>query len=70
MREDIAQCGAAIYQKGFPWGMVTNALFLTPQKFNDLLRLGLHAMTISMDGLGEATGCEVTSIALIWFRRR
>lgn len=53
MREDIAQCGAAIYQKGFPWGMVTNALYLTPQKFNDLLRAGLHAMTISMDGLGE-----------------
>lgn len=53
MREDIAQCGAAIYKKGFPWGMVTNALYLTPQKFNDLLNAGLHTMTISMDGLGD-----------------
>ena len=53
MREDIAECGKAIYEKGFPWGMVTNALYLTPQKFNDLLRAGLHTMTISMDGLGD-----------------
>lgn len=53
MREDIALCGAAIYKKGFPWGMVTNALYLTPQKFNDLLNAGLHTMTISMDGLGD-----------------
>lgn len=53
MREDITQCGAAIYKKGFPWGMVTNALYLTPQKFNDLLNAGLHTMTISMDGLGD-----------------
>lgn len=36
-----------------PWGMVTNALYLTPQKFNDLLNAGLHTMTISMDGLGD-----------------
>ena len=53
MRDDLTQCGAAIYKKGFPWGMVTNALYLTPQKFNDLLNAGLHTMTISMDGLGD-----------------
>lgn len=53
MREDIAQCGAAIYAKGFPWGMVTNGLYLTPKKFNSLLEAGLHTMTISMDGLEE-----------------
>ncbi len=53
MREDIAQCGRTIYEKGFPWGMVTNALYLTPQKFDSLLQAGLHTMTISMDGLAE-----------------
>ena len=53
MREDIAQCGRAIYEKGFPWGMVTNALYLSPRKFDSLLQAGLHTMTISMDGLGE-----------------
>ena len=53
MREDIAQCGAAIYAKGFPWGMVTNGLFLTPAKFDQLLQAGLHTMTVSLDGLGE-----------------
>ena len=26
MRRDLEQCGRAIYEKGFPWGMVTNAL--------------------------------------------
>lgn len=53
MREDIAECGAAIYEKGFPWGMVTNALALTPEKFDSLLRAGLHTMAVSMDGLGD-----------------
>lgn len=53
MRDDIAECGEAIYRRGFPWGMVTNALFLTPEKFDSLLRAGLHTMTISMDGLGD-----------------
>lgn len=51
MRPDIVECGAAIYGRGFPWGMVSNALFLTPKKFNALLNAGLHTMTISMDGL-------------------
>lgn len=51
MRRDIADCGAAIYSRGFPWGMVTNALALTPQRFDSLLAAGLHAMTVSIDGL-------------------
>ena len=53
MRKDIEHCGAAIYQKGFPWGMVTNALHLTPQRFQGLLKAGIHSMTISLDGLEE-----------------
>ena len=24
MRQDLEECGLAIYKKGFPWGMVTN----------------------------------------------
>lgn len=53
MRQDIAECGLAIYERGFPWGMVTNALFLTPERFQSLIDAGLHTMTISMDGLGD-----------------
>ncbi len=53
MRQDIEQCGAGIYQRGFPWGMVTNALHLTPQRYQGLLKAGMHSMTISLDGLEE-----------------
>ena len=51
MRADLEECGRAIYLKGFPWGMVTNALHLTPERFQGLLRAGLHTMSISLDGL-------------------
>jgi radical SAM enzyme (rSAM/lipoprotein system) len=53
MRQDIEDCGRAIYEKGFPWGMVTNGLHLTPQRYQGLLRAGIHSMTISLDGLEE-----------------
>jgi radical SAM enzyme (rSAM/lipoprotein system) len=53
MRKDIELCGRAIYDKGFPWGMVTNALHLTPQRYHGLLEAGMHSMTISLDGLED-----------------
>lgn len=53
MRDDLEECCAEIYDKGFPWGMVTNGLYLTPQRFIGLLRAGLHSITISLDGLEE-----------------
>ena len=53
MRRDIEECGRAIYEKGFPWGMVTNALHLTPQRWQGLLQAGIHTMAISLDGLAE-----------------
>lgn len=51
MRRDLEQCGRAIYERGFPWGVVTNALHLTPQRYRALLQAGMHSMTISLDGL-------------------
>ena len=33
MREDLEECGKAIHDKGFPWGMVTNGLAMTPERF-------------------------------------
>lgn len=53
MRSDLEACGREIYRRGFPWGMVTNALFLTPQRFEALLQSGMHTMTVSLDGLRE-----------------
>lgn len=54
MRRDLEACGKAIYEKGFPWGMVTNGLHLTPQRWQGLLKAGIHSMSISLDGLEEA----------------
>ena len=51
MRKDIEQCGAEIWRRGFPWGMVSNGLHLTAQRFQGLLRAGMGSMTISLDGL-------------------
>ena len=53
MRKDLEQCGRAIYDRGFPWGMVTNGLALTRARFDALLASGLHTATVSLDGTEE-----------------
>lgn len=53
MRPDIIECGREIYSRGFPWGMVSNGLFLTEEKMKGLMEAGMHAMTVSLDGLEE-----------------
>ncbi len=53
MRDDLEQVCAEIYHRGFPWGMVTNAMLLTPQRLMELLKAGMHTMTISLDGLED-----------------
>lgn len=50
MRKDLEECGRAIYQRGFPWGMVTNGLFLTCERLDALMAAGLHSATVSLDG--------------------
>ena len=51
MRDDLEECGRGIYERGFPWGMVTNGLWLTPERFGGLMDAGLHSLTVSLDGL-------------------
>ena len=51
MRADLEECGNDIKARGYPWGMVTNGLALTPERFSKLLNAGLRALTISLDGL-------------------
>jgi len=68
MRKDLEECGKEIYGRGFPWGMVTNALFLTPKRFDALIRSGLHTMTVSLDGLSENHSwmrCNEQSFAMV-----
>ena len=53
MRADLEECGRAIYERGFPWGIVTNGLFLTRERLDALMASGLHTATISLDGFAE-----------------
>ena len=53
MRADLEECGRAIYKKGFPWGIVTNGLAMTPKRLKSLLAAGMHTATVSLDGLEE-----------------
>lgn len=53
LRKDLEYVGRQLYDRGYPWGFVSNGLALTPERFGSLLRAGLHALTISLDGLEE-----------------
>ena len=53
MRTDLEECGRAIYERGFPWGMVTNGLALTEERLNRLMASGLHTATVSLDGFED-----------------
>ena len=53
MRDDLEVCCAAIYAKGFPWGMVTNGLYLSRERLVALRKAGMHSVTLSLDGLEE-----------------
>ena len=53
MRKDLAEIGRALKQRGYPWGMVTNGLALTEQRFRELREAGLRSISVSLDGLEE-----------------
>ena len=51
VRTDLEVCGRQLYNRGFPWGLVTNGLHLTQKRLQSLLQAGLRAVTISLDGM-------------------
>lgn len=53
MRKDLVSCGRRVQELGFPWGLVSNGYLMTPQVALDLLKAGMRAATISLDGLEE-----------------
>ena len=54
LRPDLADAGRQIRELGFHWGMVTNGYFYTAEKQQELLRAGMGALTISLDGLEQS----------------
>ena len=54
VRPDIAQCGQALYERGYPWALVSNGLLLTHDRLSSLVDAGLRSVAISLDGFEEA----------------
>lgn len=50
VRRDLEKAGRAVYDREYPWGMVTNGMLLDARRFDSLLRAGLHTITVSLDG--------------------
>jgi radical SAM enzyme (rSAM/lipoprotein system) len=46
--------GKELYNRGFPWGTVTNGMLLTSGRLEKLVNAGLRAVTVSLDGLEES----------------
>lgn len=53
MRPDLEFVGMELYKRGFPWGIVSNGLMLTAERFESLRKAGIHNLTISLDGLED-----------------
>ena len=51
LRSDLEVCGQELINRGFPWGIVSNGLQLTNKRLESLINAGMHAITISLDGL-------------------
>jgi len=54
MRKDLEECGKELFERGFPWGIVTNGYLLTKDRLISLIKGGLRSVTISLDGLKES----------------
>jgi len=54
LREDLPQCGRALRENGFRWGIVTNGYDYNSEIHNKLITSGMGSITVSLDGL-EAT---------------
>ncbi len=53
MRKDLEACGLELYRRGYPWGIVTNGLFMTRSRLESLLAAGMHTAAISLDGFAD-----------------
>lgn len=51
LRDDIEYVGREIRKCGYNWGLVTNGLLMTEERFHFLLFSGMSSMSVSLDGL-------------------
>lgn len=50
VRTDLEEAGREVTRRGYPWGMVTNGMALTPERFRGLMNAGLRSISLSLDG--------------------
>ena len=50
LRSDLEQAGKAIRERGFYWGIVTNGLLMTKERFYSLMNAGMGSISFSIDG--------------------
>lgn len=53
VRSDLERAGAEVARRGYPWGMVTNGMALTPERFRALRNAGLRSVSVSFDGFPD-----------------
>lgn len=54
VRKDICECGKAIRERGFHWGMVSNGMLLDEKMCTRLMDASLETIAISLDGYEDA----------------
>jgi radical SAM enzyme (rSAM/lipoprotein system) len=54
IRKDIEMFGSEISKLGYNWGLVTNGFLLDIERLTNLIKSGLTAITISLDGLKDS----------------
>ena len=50
LRDDLEHVGREIIKRGYYWGIVTNGMLLTPQRFLSIINSGMTSMSFSIDG--------------------
>ena len=54
LRDDLPQCGRALKEHGFNWGIVTNGYAYTRDMHTKLLAAGMGSLTLSLDGFEDS----------------
>lgn len=53
MRKDLEQAGREVAHRGYPWGIVTNGMALTPERLASLVDAGMRSISVSLDGFAD-----------------
>lgn len=53
VRPDLMDCGRAITERGFMWGLVTNGLILDRSVAREMAQAGITSLSIDVDGMRE-----------------